>query len=520
MKCKICGKEIPDQQRFCEFCGQPVGAESASAAICAAAESHWKEAAEQNQQYEAKRGAVSARVRKKCRRIRIRWVLMALLVIGLVWFLGFTDAGQNLKETTVGYANAWWDMEEGRYHEAYDILQELDRDFPGVPEGIWRCEEVFRQERYAEAQTLFEKGSYHEALHIYQELGYYWDSDERALQCLDAIRRGMAPPVIQWTFEEDFTATDGRRWNHSGAECIKVIDSQIPRAVHLNDKDRMRTPDLITLAEEWTVSLMAANLDQENRVLMSIYDGEGGFCGQLFVHNNRLGWTQNTAEGVFWLEGGQLAAPGSRWYDIALSRNGNWLSLYVDGVEKSSMPCPGLPEGAHDVMLYLGDWDHRTEETQEFAPFRGFVASVEVYDYAMTEVEAMFRYEPMAYNATHLWDTSYYLMEEDNPEQDHFVFLRLEEYGNLICLVMLHQDDPSDLITLNWNKDYGTLEILNSASLTGFDLYVQEDGQNHYVSFFEGHHAVYNVTEVISSDLTVFTSDGGEIPPVILGGRG
>lgn len=520
MKCKICGKEIPDQQRFCEFCGQPVGAESASAAICAAAESHWKEAAEQNQQYEAKRTAVSARVRKKCRRIRIRWVLMALIVIGLVWFLGFTDEGVNLTENAIGYANAWWDMEEDRYHDAYDRLVKLDSGFPGVQEGIGRCEERFRAEFYEAADNLYRRGDYRGALAMFRSLEGYRDCEDRVRQCLDEIWQAMDAPVLNWTFDEGMDSLEGIGWWNDGVEWKRVVDSQITHALYINDRDKMTTSTKITVSDLWTVSLLMTNLDRENRNILAVNGTESGFDGQLCIRDNRLVWIQTLAEQTVELYGGQLEEPGSRWYDVAVCRDGDTMLLYVDGILMDTAQCAGLPAEEHQVTLHLGNWNHHVAGTVDNGSFLGYIGELTMYDYPMREEEAMLRYQPYAYDATHLWDTSFYFLPEDNPEQTHFVFLQLQEYGDHMCLVMLHQNPTRDILTLNWDKDYGILEILNAESVLGYDLYYL-DGENwYYDGYYEEFHAVYNVIGVTSSDMMLYTNYGEEVLPVMVGGRG
>lgn len=516
MKCSVCANEIPDGGRFCGVCGQSVAGETEFESV----RGHWNAVAKDTEQYETKRKEEAARIRKHSRRIRVRWVLMALVVIGLVGFLTMTDPGKNLANNTVLYANGWWAVQNRDYHLADEYLDTLGNGFLNTRNLKAQCQEAFRQERYEEASALFGAGDFEGALNIYREMGDYRNSVDWAESCLNIIRERLDTPVVEWTFAENLTGSDGSTWS-GGAEWKKVVDSQIIHGAYFDGSDQMKLKGSLTITENWSLSILVASLTEENAQILSVCSkNDDQFSYQLYTRDGHIVWEFHPHSGVAKLESELVIQPGKRWYFITLSKEGKTLSLYVDGVLQGSAISGDPTTEDREVELYLGNWDRDTELTAENVPFQGFVGYLAIYNSTITPAQAELVYEPLAYNATHRWDTSYYFLPEDQEHQDHFIFFHDEYYGNQLCLAMVSMEYEIEDLSLFWFKEAGQVTFgYQDAPVNCVDYYYLEGESWIYIGTEDGFSGLYGVTSVTSSDLPIYDENGEEIPPVILGGR-
>lgn len=519
MKCSVCASEIAEGSTHCGFCGQPVRQETSFPGVS----EHWNAVEKDIESYEAERKKRTASIRKHCRRIRIRWVLMALAVAFALWFFMANEEGKALRSDSEAYMNAWWTYQQGDYRLAYEQFSLLDEYFMNTRGYKENCRQHILGQEYDYALSVYNAGRYEEALDLFYALGEYGDSAGMIDACLNLIRENLEEPALEWNFNQNPEEAAETPWSGK-AEWKRVVDSKIRYAALFNGKTSLYPEGNPDLSGDWTFTMMLGFRSEEDMAIFSVYNEElERTYFQLELKDRRLQWTVLDDDSCFvTMQGGTEIELGRKWYYVAITREGDSMRLYVDGILEAEITeeIQLTLQGTEQILLggISNGWVVLGEEKP--GAYQGYISNVSYYDDCFTNLEMTMLYEPREYLATHLWDTSYYFLPEDLENQDRFVFFQTEEYGHHMCLAMINTVEPDDDLGLYWNSSYNRIEFTKSSLVESYDLYYLDGETWVYVQTYTGFSCIYDVVAVTSSDLYVSGDDGYELLPVILGGRG
>lgn len=516
MKCSVCGKELSSGGQ-CEHCGQPQTGRQTAESV----KKHWESAEAETRRYESKRDKATAKVREEFRQQRVggRWGCGLMLVALIV--LVFVLEGTGLLTDSVDYMNAWWAMEQGEYVRAAELFDRIDSDFLGTRDHREYCQEQVRRATYDEAVSLYDGGDYDQALGMFDALGDYADCRDYARSCTEYILRTLESPVSHWSFEADFSEDSGIESGIRGdAQVRRVVDSRITTAAAFDGSgDYITGGTGANMTEDWTLTVQFAPRSLENVTILTKMDWETGHAPyRLCIRDEQLVWQMTTEDGqtVELVTRSRLHA-AEQWYQVAVVKEGMTVTLYLNGEAADSVVLPS-PVITGEETLTIGDQPYHGEDAG-FGGFHGYIGDVAIYERSVTPLALELSYEAMEYDATHLWDTSFYWLTEGE-YGDFFVFFRSEVHDNQMMLAILDVRERSEAVGLVWNPDKSTLCFDDETMLLCYDWYCLE-GETWVLVEEDVVPDITFVSEVLSSDLPVYDLSGQVmLEPVIIGGRG
>ncbi len=196
MFCNNCGKQIPDNARFCANCGNKVAVPAAPVPVTPVAEPapvpvdpepvvapvYHSAPAEPAYQEPAPVYEMPAEPKKKSKKgliilIIALVVVLAAAAVGLWLFLDAKAEKEAREKLENDYEAAMELVEEGKYDEALEALKELG-DYEDSQEQVERLEQL--QKDYDAAVKLLKDKDYEGALEAFEALEDYADSKEQA----------------------------------------------------------------------------------------------------------------------------------------------------------------------------------------------------------------------------------------------------------------------------------------------------------------------------------------------------
>lgn len=512
MKCSVCGKEISAGSSHCPECGQSL---KNGKAEFDSVKKLWEAAEAETKRYESRRDKaksdVIARRPKGCGRKIGCLLLIAVLVGSAIMIPGFED----LLDMGAGYLNAWWAMEQGDYARAGELFGELD-DFLNAEENARLCEEKLLGEIYDNAISAYQQGDYEQALTLFEQVRGYSDAEAQIKTCTRLILEGIPAPAYHWSFDEDLSEANGTETNQRGeAEVRGVVDSRIsPAAFFDGSGDYITGGNTANVTEDWTASLLLAPTSGEDMAVLAKMDWKtGAESYRLYITEGQLVWELAMDSGtVAELRSQTRIQPGERWYHVVLVKSGMDVSLFVNGAKEASLVLAG-PVYTGEETLTIGDQTYR-DENCTLTGFRGYIADAAIYENALSEKEAELLYEAAEFNATHLWDTSFYALPEE-ADQEYFLTYRANGRYEVLVFDLRDRGDDTCLV---WDIDTGVVS-LSGAQVANCDRYYLE-GETWILAESALENLYIGAEEPLGSNLDVYSGSKLFLPRVVIGGRG